>query len=370
MRYLTLILLLIGLPVFAQDTSVTVQPKTVIGVRTAQGTAWVKVDTSLLRLPSGKKTFTPVETKYSWSRIKEIAKGKVNPAHAAMAAAMTAAAAAAGWIIDSNTGEYGTNKEIQPHKGTIYYTFINNVQTFGKTKNEACTTAEIAEWQTTCPPAYSPIVSTNCSQPAGQASGFCVVRNEFTPISAAQSNQLTYDAFSKLTPEQQRLFFEELNGSPAMTPELQAALQAKADAIKAAEGLNQADVENPNGETDTSNKPQEVTVKDPIKIDGSDINTSAPSTNDFINATDYAPLTNIINNLPTLPKLELPNFGLTYTSGCRTISFDWKGTSVPFPSTSQCAKLTEAKNITGWFISVITMFGIAWLILGKSKPGV
>ncbi len=375
MRYVLLIIMLFSPSVFAADTTAKVQAKTVIGVRTAQGTAYVKVDTSLLRLPSGTKTFKKIEVPYSVARLREMMKGKLNPAHVAAAAALAAVLDGVDYSIDELTGQImKVEKKPFSQTGQQFYAVVTPNINFGLTPEAACTQGiRTANGKKYCGPGYNAILSVNCATDPGKTASFCAPGFEVdthTPATDAQVVDLVMAAFNNLTPAQQRMFFEDLAGNPAISPELAEALQAEADRLKAAEGLESADVENPNGETDTENKPQEVTVTDPIEIDGSEIVTDKLPDDIFNSSGDYSPLTGFLGSLPELPELDLPNFGLDYSSSCRTITFAHNGASVLFPSSAQCDKLKEAKEIVGWFISVITMFGIAWLILGNRKPGV
>lgn len=79
----------------------------------------------------------------------------------------------------------------------------------------------------------------------------------------------------------------------------------------------------------------------------------------------YEPLTDQFETLPDVPVgvPEVPDFGIN-SGGCQSITFNWRGASVVFPNGDQCAKLTSAQQILGWFIYVCTFFGCVYTILG------
>lgn len=65
-----------------------------------------------------------------------------------------------------------------------------------------------------------------------------------------------------------------------------------------------------------------------------------------------------IGNLPNVPG---------YSSSCQTVSMTWKGKTVLFPDSGQCAKLNQAKDIIGYMLYILTAFGIAFTVLESNK---
>lgn len=70
-------------------------------------------------------------------------------------------------------------------------------------------------------------------------------------------------------------------------------------------------------------------------------------------------------DLPDLPDVPSPgSFGLSHSSSCQTITFSWHSASVVFPNSEQCSKLHSAQDMIGWFLWVVTTFGVIYTILG------
>ncbi|MBN3562517.1 hypothetical protein [Aliamphritea spongicola] len=388
MRKLLLLLSLFSLlspvSVFAQDTSVTIRPKQVTGVDVdSRGNIKVDYSTSRVRFPSGKETFRTERVTYNPKKLLEMTK-RGNPAQQALKAAALAAAAAAGYVINELRGQITEQEQPDPGYTAGYYweaPVYGLPPLRGKTASEACAAGSVygiaSAGGTWCSRGtnskYVQAVKRSCTNPPRN---YSVCIDETVPMVPGEplpldvQNDIMIEAFNQLTPAQRRQFFEDLAGSPLITPELAEALQAEADRIRLAEGLESATVEETGRESATEENIQKVTVVDPIKIDETEVKVDAPTDDKYTRPEDYNPLTLFFGSLPDLPDFSLPDFGLSYSSSCRTITFDWEGASVLFPSRSQCRKLGEMKEITGWFISVITMFGIAWLILGNRKPGV
>ncbi|WP_027854999.1 hypothetical protein [Marinobacterium litorale] len=103
-------------------------------------------------------------------------------------------------------------------------------------------------------------------------------------------------------------------------------------------------------------------------VDGKDIPEEPDIIGDSPADEAYKNLTDEFDTLPDMPDLGInPDVGFQSSGTCETITFNWDGASVVFPSTSQCSKLQTAQDMLGWFIYVLTFFGIVHIILGARK---
>lgn len=155
---------------------------------------------------------------------------------------------------------------------------------------------------------------------------------------------------------------DDVNLPHYVTPEKMAELEALSKDIE--------DSKTPEGEADALNDKQ----KQPITQAEFEESTSrhAAQALDGVNKSsiddtdkteqlddDFGVLDALIMNpvgLPSkLPTIPTPQ----YSSGCRTIDLTYKGYSVAFPSSDQCAKLNEFKKGIGYILYFLTAFGIA-----------
>jgi hypothetical protein len=87
---------------------------------------------------------------------------------------------------------------------------------------------------------------------------------------------------------------------------------------------------------------------------------------------DIPPPEGLYSSIPTeLPTLETPTMPtfLPNKSNCETIvltvtSTSGNSSSQVFPTMSQCLKLKQGQQLVGWFLYVITWFGVVYIILG------
>lgn len=82
----------------------------------------------------------------------------------------------------------------------------------------------------------------------------------------------------------------------------------------------------------------------------------------------YDALPSDLSELPTLDTPVMPDF-LPSKSDCETITltvttFYGTNESQIFPTPEQCAKLKQGQTLVGWFLYVITWFGVVYIIMG------
>lgn len=343
------------------------------------GSSGANVDYSLqARFAQNDPVYKTQKVNYSPGRILSLAKARkaVNPAAAAVNAVVVSSIAAAGWVIDELTDQVmnpadGSQGQFE-NDGTWVqdtYWIIGNLpwagqQALGPTKTIACERANGVLQDNTCNVAnvyyssnWSHVQCLAHSIPETGCTAVPIPDSE--PVEESEWWPLVEEALTDMTPEELREFFNNTNGLPELTPELQESLDEWKDELESQTGLLGEVTE----ETalDTAQDIQEVFINE----DGVD---PAPQIDD-LPLDVYDPLTNY--TLPELPALPIPDIGLGSSSSCETITFSWRGSNVVFPSSSQCSKMNQMKDMMEWLLSVLTLFSCWYIILGqRSAPSV
>jgi hypothetical protein len=342
------------------------------------------VDYSLqARFAANDPRYKTTKVKYGPAKVLDFAKSRktLNPAAAAVNAVVIGAVAAAGWAIDELTNQvtrpnsnptFEDDGSWQSGKYWLYWNGLDNASAYAPTASQLCSQLgrEYIPHQWGAYKCYGGNVGKSSLNIQHQSCGSyyststylsqsgCGLQPSYSFESVPESEwwPQVMDAISQMSPEAQREFWNNIAGMPELTPELQSALDDWNSQLESETGET-GEVK----EETSASDPQDIST---VRIDPENLNTS-PIENTASNPEDYDPMLDQLNNLPTLPELFIPDVGLDFSPSCETINFSWRGASVDFPTSSQCAKLNDAKQILGWFLNVVTMFGCAWIILGN-----
>ncbi|MFY0678408.1 MAG: hypothetical protein JXR18_14115 [Neptuniibacter sp.] len=367
------------------------------------GSGGANVDYSLQsRFGQNSPIYKKDKAIYGPGRVISLASARkaTNPAAAAVNATIVGAIATAGWIIDELTDQvvapeyapldgYTEGYYYQMPSGALGYTWRDSCEADGRHFIERARDMGATVTSTHCGTGTSPTspsissyryydrtqygvyagvtnqanpvqyqCGTNgydCSDPVplGQPTGNVI------PIPESEYWPIVKEALENMSPDELREFFNNINGLPELTPELQVLLDDWKQQIEADTGLTGEVTEDLGLDT-----PQDVSE---VIINEDGVKTE-PNINDLPDDI-YSPLTDYV--LPNLPLLPQPDLGLESSATCQTVTFSWRSANVVFPSSSQCSKMNQMKSMMEWLLSVLTLFSCWYIILGqRSAPSV
>lgn len=324
------------------------------------------VDYSLqAKFAANDPRYKTAKVKYSPGKVLQFSNSRklINPAAAAVNAALAAAVLGAGWAIDELTGQ--VVGVVPPITGSFYYTVGGSVG-YGITPHDACVASGGSHipYSNYCAPFYSPVISVNCSQHP-QAS-FCSASTQ--PLSESEWWPLVQDAISSMSPEAQREFWNNVSGLPELTPELQAELDAFNAQIAADTGLNGETKEQ--SSSDVASDVQDVRVIDPVALDSTGVDSVKPQDTNIKDFFDnlVPPVTQ--EALPTLPALPSTP-PLLQESTCVQLSADILGFGVlEVPGEMGCEAFEIRKDMYGYYMAFITFFLCLGILLKPTANGV
>ncbi|MBY4675898.1 hypothetical protein [Marinobacterium arenosum] len=391
-RAFVLALLYVLIPNVGEAFDFSVNAREVTGARWNGQAADVEYSAQA-KLPGGNRRYKKIRAQYSANRIVQIAKKSraLNPGAAAFNFAIIGAISAAGWFIDDLTGQVLTgNPGTGSGSGQAGHFYIANPGYTPSSEYLPSPEAALEQWCGMTGHSNCYLVSptmgkythsgngieynltigeyscTNYSQDwldtYAPNSGCTVAPPE--PVTEEELQEALTEAIEELSPAELRQAFETIANNPEMFPELATALQDWTQAIEDETGLDGSEIdEDPTDESEDAQDVLDVRVVEPVQIDETDVPTEREM--DELPDDLYKDITNYADNLPDLPSIPRPGIGLDHSSSCETLTLSWRGTSVVFPSTDQCQKLNAMKSIMEWFLSVVTLFGCWYIILGK-----